>query len=58
VRNVDPTLHGFATDDGRVVLGALDVVHQFAGYAVFLGFMSAFWLLSLKWLGRSQSVPA
>lgn len=31
-------------------LNALDVVHQFAGYAVFLGFMTAFWMLSLKWL--------
>ncbi len=39
-------------------LGALDVVHQFAGYAVFLGFMSAFWLVSLKWMGRPQSTIA
>lgn len=39
-------------------LGALDVVHQFAGYAVFLGFMSAFWLLSLRWVRRPQPGPA
>jgi len=28
----------------------LEVVHQFAGYAVFLGFMSLFWWASLRWL--------
>lgn len=31
-------------------LNTLDVVHQFAGYAIFLGFMAAFWMLSLKWM--------
>jgi exosortase/archaeosortase family protein len=39
-------------------LGALDVVHQFAGYAVFLGFMAAFWLLSFRWIGRAPQGPA
>ncbi len=31
-------------------LTALEAVHQFAGYAVFLGFMTVFWLASLRWL--------
>lgn len=35
-------------------LDALSVVHQFAGYAVFLAFMSLFWLLSLRWLAPKK----
>lgn len=31
-------------------VGALDVAHQFAGYAVFLGFMAFFWVLTLRWV--------
>ena len=34
--------------------GVLGVVHQFAGYAVFLGFMAAFWTVSLRWLGSGH----
>lgn len=37
-------------------LNALDFVHQFAGYAVFLGFMSAFWVPSLRWLKKKDGV--
>jgi exosortase/archaeosortase family protein len=37
-------------------LNALVTVHQFAGYAVFLGFMSVFWLLSLRWLSVGKEV--
>jgi exosortase/archaeosortase family protein len=39
-------------------LGALDVVHQFAGYAVFLAFISAFWIVSLRWLRAPRPVSA
>lgn len=43
-------------------LDALDIVHQFAGYAVFLAFMALFWSLSLRWLGvrrpKGASGPA
>jgi exosortase/archaeosortase family protein len=38
-------------------LGALDVVHQFAGYAVFLGFMAIFWVASLRWMARAEALP-
>ena len=38
-------------------VNALDVVHQFAGYAVFLGFMTAFWVLSLRWLASGGVSP-
>jgi exosortase/archaeosortase family protein len=38
-------------------LGALDVVHQFAGYAVFLGFMALFWVTSLRWMARAKALP-
>jgi exosortase/archaeosortase family protein len=38
-------------------LGALDVVHQFAGYAVFLGFMAVFWITSLRWMARGKPLP-
>jgi len=31
-------------------LSTLEVVHQFAGYAVFVAFMSVFWLVSIRWL--------
>lgn len=31
-------------------LPTMEVLHQFAGPAFFLGFVSAFWVLSLKWL--------
>jgi hypothetical protein len=37
-------------------LDALVTVHQFAGYAVFLGLMSVFWLLSLRWLSVGKEV--
>lgn len=37
-------------------LGALDVVHQFAGYAVFLAFMVVFWVMSLKWIGARRPI--
>jgi len=35
-------------------LETLTVVHQFAGYAIFLAFMSGFWLMSLRWLSVRQ----
>ncbi len=28
----------------------MGIIHQFAGYVIFLAFMSVFWLLSLRWL--------
>lgn len=37
-------------------LSALEVVHQFAGYAIFIGFMAAFWLVSLRWLQPRTTV--
>lgn len=38
-------------------IDTLEVVHQFAGYVIFLAFMSAFWLLSLKWLAPVHRLP-
>ena len=37
-------------------VNTLEIVHQFAGYAVFLGFMSLFWWASLKWLNGGGHV--
>lgn len=39
-------------------LGALEVVHQFAGYAIFLGFVATFWMLALSWLSGSGGYSA
>lgn len=37
---------------------ALDVVHQFAGYAIFLGFMGLFWTVSLRWVSIHSVIRA
>lgn len=37
-------------------LSTLDFVHQFAGYAIFLAFISVFWIVSLRWLTSKRQV--
>ena len=36
-------------------LSTLDIVHQFAGYVIFLAFISVFWIVSLRWLAPNRT---
>ncbi len=36
-------------------LTTMDIAHQFAGYGIFLSFISLFWIFSLKWLATGRA---